>query len=309
MSARGLLALALALGGALGCDADQRRYAEAVDAELAGKVGEAETRYRALCEPRSPACDKARIRLDRLGLDAAFRALDEGRHTEAKQALDALSASRDAATQAAAQALLRHPDLEQGLAWDAASALGDRREALPRMEALAEQGGPASRKARAWLAASRPSLLFARVEEACAPEGKGSCVEAVDALSSKHPEHEGLARAQTRFLAERSRVAPLLAEAERLLKQRVDRYDLEQLVDLCMSQAALPADFSRAPCETKLRRGRALPTAEALDERWRSTLAGIHDPAFTRSLTERWKAADAEGIYDPPPAPEPASPR
>lgn len=299
------LALALALGLASACDAGERRYAEAVEAELAGKIAEAEAGYRALCAAGSPRCAPARVRLDRLALDAALRALDEGRYREAGVALDALSRSPDLATQAAAQALLRHPDLAQGRAWEAASALADAGEALPRMEALAAQGGAAAQRARAWIAARRPALLLARAEAACTPEGAGSCAEAVEALSSRHPGGPEDVRARSLLLAERRRIAPALPEAERLLKQRVELYDLDQLVELCMTQAALPADFSRAPCETKLRRGRSLPAPDELEASWKKTLAAVHDPALTRGLAERWKAADAEGIYDPPSPPGP----
>ena len=64
-----------------------------------------------------------------------------------------------------------------------------------------------------------------------------------------------------------------------------------------MTQAALPADFSRAPCELKLRRGRKLPTPEALDERWKATLALVHDPALTRpQITEAKPDALVEAL-------------
>jgi hypothetical protein len=303
---RRLLAALTLLLAAAACDAGEPLFARAAEAEARGDLAEADAHYRELGARRSRLSAATEKRRERVALKRALLALDEQRYGDAKALLDPLARARDAPTAAAAAAWLAHPALEHGLAWEQASALPDRAEALPRIELLAELGLPFSPKARAWLAEHRPALLLARAEAACAPEGAGSCVQATNALSSNDPGRPEAARARALLLAEQRRVFPSLLEAERLLRLRVELYDTEQLIELCMADTPLPADFSRAPCETKLRRGRALPPPDDLARNYRATLTLIHDPALTRELEQRFTQADAEGIYDPVTWPEPA---
>ncbi|MFO0756898.1 MAG: hypothetical protein U0359_10420 [Byssovorax sp.] len=304
-----LLACALLAALAPGCARHDARYDEAARAELEGHVASAAAAYREVCARAAPRCPDARERLERMALRDGMEALAEDRFTAARDILDPLLGAVDAPTRRAAAALQKTPEMTQGLAFERALALPDPADALPAMEALAAAGTRVAPKARVFLVAHRPGILLARAEAACAPEGRGSCAEAVDALSSKHPGSPEADRAKQLLLAEQKRIRPLLDEAERMLKQRVELYDNEQLVDLCMASADMPADFSRAPCETKIRRGRALPSPEALAASWQKILDAIHDTAVTRPLALRFKAAETEGIYDAVPHPDPEAPR
>ena len=49
----------------------------------------------------------------------------------------------------------------------------------------------------------------------------------------------------------------------------------------------------------------ALVVGTALAAAWQKLLDAIHDPAVTRPLALRFKAAEAEGIYDAVPHPDP----
>src|SRR5262249_30293168 len=156
-----------------------------------------------------------------------------------------------------------------GLAWEEASALADKEQALAKIEPLADLGVPVSAKAREWLEKNRPAALLARVKAACAADARASCAEAGKALATLHPSSPENAEAQRLVQTDYARAFPLLKQAENLLIQRVELYDKDQLVEICTAKSgALNADA----CAVQVVGDRHLPTVSFLDGAWKKKL-------------------------------------
>lgn len=66
-----------------------------------------------------------------------------------------------------------------------------------------------------------------------------------------------------------------------------------------------PSEVFRTPCEIEVP-SEAIPTASFLTAAWDKKLLEIHDPTFTRPLTDRMARAAAGGLHDPEAWPKPA---
>ena len=299
-----LFAAALAAVLLAGCDAGQDPLARGAEAEGAGNLAEARARYQEVCAKGSKHCPLATRLLERLAVKEAWKAIGAGEYGKAKIALATGTASTDAAVKAAAEAASRDVAYVDGLAWEEAAALPDKEQALPRIEALVDLGVPASAQARAWLAKNRPGVLLARVKAACVAGARVSCAEAGRALASLHPESPENAEAQRLVEADYARVYPLLGQAERLIIQRVEVYDHEQL-------AAINAEKYPGGAEESAKLGgdRHLPTPAFLDGAWKKKLEEIGDPLFVKALEARYARAGSAGEQDPEPWPKPAGVR
>src|SRR5262249_47882369 len=152
--------------------------ARGADAEAAGNFAEARARYQEACDKGSKHCPLATRLRERLSVKEAWKAIAAGEYQSAKAALDTAKASTDPAVQAGAEAASQVSDLVAGLAWEEASALPDKDQALPKIEALADLGAPVSAGARGWLEKNRPAVLLARLKGACKAGASVSCAEA-----------------------------------------------------------------------------------------------------------------------------------
>jgi hypothetical protein len=285
-----------------GCDAGGDLLARGADAEAAGNYPEAIARYAEACAKSAKHCPLADRLRARLAVKAAWKAVRAGEYRKARLAIETGKAAASPAVKAAAELCSQDAELVSGLAWEEASALADEEQALPRMEALASQGVPLSEKARAWLAKNRPGLLLARVKGACKAGSGVSCAEAGRALAAGSPGSAEDAEARALVQADYQRVHPLLKQAEGLIVQRVELYDKDQLVALCVERnGGAEADA----CAAKVVGGRRMPTPSFLDGAWRKKLDEIGDPFFVKGLEARYGRAASAGEYDPEPWPKP----
>ncbi len=303
MIARRLFPLLAAIALLPACDAGEGLLARGADAESAGNLAEARARYQEVCAKQSKHCPLATRLAERLSVKEAWKAIAAGEIDKARAAIEAGKAATDPAVKAAAEAAARDPEYAAGIVWEEASALADKDQALPRVEALADLGFPVSAKARAWLAANRPGVLLARAKDACRAGARTSCAEAGKALAALHPQSPENAEAQRLVQADYARVQPLLVQAEHLLIQRVELYDKDRLVAICVEKKGTgEADA----CNTQVVGDRHLPTPTFLDGAWKKKLDEIGDPFFVKALSARYARAESAGEYDPEPWPKPA---
>jgi hypothetical protein len=235
----------------------------------------------------------------------AWKLIDEGQYVKASEALKAAAQSSDPAAKRAAEEALKYFELTQGLAWEEASAMADKKQARSRMEELAVAGAQVSAKAREWLEKNRPALLLEQVKAACKPGGQGSCVEAGEALRSLHPSSPESAEAKGLVEAEYARIYPRIKEAENLLIQRVEAYDVDKRVDFCAEHSAGRSEERELDCLVFLGKQKT-PTAKYLTEVWEKKLAEVGDPYYVKRFEGRWKRAGDAGEHDPEPWPKPA---
>lgn len=303
MTPRRLLLVPLAAALLAGCDPGAGLLAKGADAEGAGNLAEARARYQEVCARGSKQCPLATRLIERLSVKEAWKAIADGEYGKAKAAIEAAEGASDPGVKAAAEAASRDAEYTSGVAWEEASALADKDQALPKIEALADLGVPVSEKARAWLAKNRPAVLLARAKAACQAGARVSCAEAGKALATLHPESPENAEAQRLVQADYARVYPLLKQAENLLIQRVELFDKDEIVKLCVERDGTgEADA----CNTKVVGDRHLPTEAFLDAAWKKKLDEIGDPFFVKSLSDRYARAASAGEQDPEPWPKPA---
>lgn len=300
-----LVLAGLAVSTLLGCDAGREPLRKAAEAEAAGDLAGAATLYRAVCDKGSALCPTAARQADRIALVEARKALDEGAYKKARAALDAALASKDAGVKRAAEGMGKLPELEQGLSWEDAAASPEEYGALGKMEAVADAGVSASVRAREWLAKHRPRLLLARVRAACAPGGKGSCVEAGQELGRRHPGSPEQIEAQGLVDAAYARIFPLLEQAEKLVGQRAMLTDKQDYIEECIEAGGEP---ERDAC-TRKASTEPMPTVAFLTGVWQKKLDEIHDPSFVRRLEVRWERAAKDGLHELDPWPKPAGAR
>jgi len=301
-----LAAAALAAALLSGCDAGADPLARGAEAEAAGNLTEARARYKEVCDKGSKHCPLATKLGERLAVKEAWVALGAADYARARTALELGKAATDPAVKAAAEAASLSPDYVQGLAWQEASALPDKGEALPKVEALADLGVTASARAREWLEKNRPGILLARVKVACTAGAKVSCAEAGKALATLHPGSPASAEAQQLVQTDYARIHPLLKQAEGLLNQRVELYDKDQLVELCIQRTG---SGNAEGCAADVVGTRHLPTPSFLDGAWKKKLDEIGDPSFVKALEARYLRAGNAGEFDPEPWPKPVGGR
>jgi hypothetical protein len=311
---RPLFAAALAALLLSGCDAGSDPLARGADAEAAGHFAEARAHYKEACDKSPKRCPLATRLGERLSVKEAWSAIDAGDYGKARAAIEAAAAASDPAVKAAAEATSHVAEYVHGLAWEEASALPDKEQALPKIEALADLGVPASAKARAWLETNRPGVLLARVKGVCSVGGHvggtaggkagalASCADAGKALALLHPRSPENAEAQAIVQADYARAYPLLKQAENLINQRVELYDRDRLVRICTEKNG---ESSIDACSAQAVGDRHLPTPSFLDDAWKKKLDEIGDPAFVKALEARYARAESAGEYDPEPWPKP----
>ena len=110
-----------------------------------------------------------------------------------------------------------------------------------------------------------------------------------------HPTSPESTEAQRLVQLDYLRLYPLLKQAEGLLVQRVELYDKDQLVDLCVKKSST----SPEGCEAQVVGARHLPTVHFLDGVFQSKLDEIRDAVFTKALKGRYARAEGVGEYDP----------
>jgi hypothetical protein len=226
-------------------------YDEAVRFEEQGNVGEAASRYDAVCRraPDSKLCAPSIARAAAIRLRAADDAVQAFRFSEAEELLKQVSDAGDAALQAKARGKLTQPDLVLGLRWESALALRDKRAALETMEVLASSAASVGAEATAWLAKERPGILIGRLRELC-PQDDGQCGPLSNRLEQLHPGtpeakeasvlhaawrmREDLRAQETRLARERA-LYPLRLEAEKVLKECVAVHAASEQHRQCMS--------------------------------------------------------------------------
>ena len=312
---------ALALAG---CDAARAPFAAGADAEAAGKLDDAIARYDEVCARAgtSALCARAAVRADRLRFRRALAAIDDKRFGVAKRELEAITGSKDAATHAAAAALAAAPDLVQGAAWDEASALTDKRAALPRVEALASAHVSVSADAEAWLTKHRPALLLEDVKAACGPalakkpdptDGGDpaedpSCSELGKNLALLHADAPETAEAARIVDAEYRRMYPALKKTQALIQKEHAMGEREQRIQDCMSAIGPAVDpvgsriwMVREQCEDRERKEDPMASS-ALSSDWDDVSKEIRDPAIAARLKKQREGPEPMGW--PPPARE-----
>jgi len=302
-----------------GCDHGKEPLAKGADAEALGNFVEAAAQYRAVCEKGSSLCPIATRGLERIKLTEADKVLSSGDYTKAKAAIDRAVATTDAGVKRAAEEMNKLPELEKGLAWEAASASVKPDEVFAVMEGLAGASVAVSPKAREWLEKNRPRVLLDRIKAACAPQGAGACAELGRELARLHPTSPESAEANKLVEADYARVFPRLQEAENLIGQQVTIYEKDKKIYWCMRSEAndsdpggtselplesLNASF-RAGCEAQVP-SEGVPSADFLRKAWEKKLDEIHDPSFTTQFKERMERAGKEGQFDREPWPKPA---
>jgi hypothetical protein len=235
----------------------------------------------------------------------AWQAIRAGEYGKARAAIELGKAATDPAVKAAAEEASHDDAYAYGLLWEEASALADKDQALPKIEGLVNLGVPVSADARAWLAKNRAGVLLARVKVACQlqPGARVSCAEAGKALGALHPGSPEDAEAQRLVQADHARVLPLLKQAENLIIQRVELYDKDRLVEICVEKNGTAESDA---CTAKVVGDRHLPTPEFLDGAWRKKLDEIGDPFFVKALDARYARAGSAGEHDPAPWLRPA---
>jgi hypothetical protein len=317
-----LLAIgALATSLLAGCDHGREPLARGADAEARGDFAEAVTQYREVCNSGSSLAPLAVRRIERLKLLSADKALSAGEYRKARAAIDIAIASADESVKHAAEAmsLSKQPEIEQGIAWEEASAAARPEEALPAMETVAAASAPVAAKAREWLEKNRPRILLDRVKVACAPQGTGACASLGRELARLHPTSPENAEATRLVEADYARLFLRLREAENLIGQQVVLFERERKIYWCMRDKAneadpqggensaldKPSEVFRTPCEIEVP-SEAIPTASFLTKAWDKKLEEIHDSTFTKPLGERMTRAAAEGLHDPEAWPKPA---
>lgn len=303
-----LTALALFLSLPLaGCDPGKEPLALAAAEESEGKLAEAAAHYGEVCSKGSDLCPTATRLAERLKVKQAWKTIEEGQYTKAKEALQAASQSSDGAAKKGAEEALKYFELVHGLAWEEASAMADKKQARAKMEEIAGLGAQVSPKAREWLAKNRPALLLEQVKAACKPSGEGSCAQAGAELSTLHPDSPENAEAKGLVAADYARIYPRLKEAENLLIQRLSLYDRDQLVEVCLEAKygnGMSDEEMRAACVEE-NSPTPMPTVEFLTKAWEKKLAEVGDAYYVKRFQERWERAGDTGELDPEPWPKP----
>jgi hypothetical protein len=296
LSAAYFAAAAVALAG---CDAGKDLLAKGAEAEAASDFAQARTLYQDACAKSPALCPIAIRQAEQVTLKEAWKAIAAGEYDKAKTVVEGAKAATDPAVKGAAEAASQDVEYAQGLAWEEASALADKEQALPKIEAIADLGIPVSVPAREWLAKNRPAILLGRVKVACKAGGQGSCAEAGKALATLYASNPENAEAQALVAADYQRVYPLLKQAENLLIQRVEVYDKDQIVQICMSKSSEPSDQAHTACESQVVGDRNLPSVGFLEGAWKKKLDEIKDPLFVQGLDARFKRAGSTGELDP----------
>jgi hypothetical protein len=318
-----LLCLTAALAGCGARAPDVAAEAEALAQQ--GKLEEAAARVDLTCAyapasgptPQAPSepCRASDRRAAELRIQAAEKAMGEGRFAKAERLLARALATADGPTAERAAQRLAADDLTQGLAYERALAGSDKREARKAMEAIAATKTPVAAQATAWLARELPALLVAAVNAACGPAREGSCSHAAVALrAAKLPGPEAAA-ALALAEDEQRRVYPLLVTSETFLKGFATAKERSDLIALC---ASFSNESGPAALETCMQGGLApgsVPTAADEDERrqkrtanltlWRKTMRSISDPMLVHALDERLVKADTRGEFTPMDFPKP----
>lgn len=308
MSKPGVLCLGLLL---LGCNAAKEPLARAGKAEADGNLAEAAKLYGEVCEKAkdSPLCPIARARADRLKVREAYKALDEGQFSKAKELFNAAAAAADGATKRAAAAGLGDAELKAGLAWDEAAAASDKAAARAKMEELAAGSSAMAPKARQWLAKNGSPDLLAEVKAACKPDGVGSCVELGKKIADLYPGSPEAEEAARLSQSEYARLQPLLRQAENLLIQRLEVYNKKAKYALCLEERSGGEADSDAPasCQGDLSLSEKdinFPV-HIIDEALEKKLGEVHDPGYVKAFNERYKRIGDSGEHDGEPWPKP----
>jgi hypothetical protein len=301
LSAASFAAAVLAFAG---CDAGKDVLAKGAEAEAAGDFAQARTLYQEACAKSPALCPIATRQAEQVTLKEAWKAIAAGEYDKAKKAVEAAKAATDPAVKGAGEAASQYVEYAQGLAWEDASALADKEPALPKIEAIADLGVPVSALAREWVAKNRPAILLGRVKAACRAGRQGSCAETGKALATLYPSSPENAEAQALVMADYQRVYPLLKQAESLLIQRVEVYDKDKIVEVCVSKSSEAG--AQAACESQVVGDRNLPSVDFLEGAWKKKLDEIKDPLFVQGLDARFKRAGSTGELDPAPWPKPA---
>lgn len=312
------LVLALTGCGKAGPDV----FAEGQALESEGKLEEAAARFELTCAstPKKPGCATADGRAAEARIKAAEKAMGEGKFRVAERLLVLALSTADEETAKRVSERVASDELQQGLAYERALAMPDKKDIAGAMDAIAASKAPVAAQAKAWIGRERPGLLVEAVKVACGAAHEGSCSKAVSELRAAAvtgPEAEAaIALAED----EERRMYPLRLNAEGLLqnffvvKKRDDLIEgcklprdimggamnLPGLFRDCIDAGYGPSHVLQAPeVDEQITKRRANDTV------WRRAMKSIADPEIVEALEKRrgvdYKRLD---IPKPPPAPK-----
>jgi hypothetical protein len=289
-----------------GCEAGKEPLARAGQLEAEGSFAEASKLYAETCEKAkdSPLCLIAKKRGERLRVKEGYKALDEGQFGKAKELFTAAAASEDPAVKRAATVALEAPELTAFLVWDEASAASDKAAARAKVEALAEGHTAVAPRAREWLAKNGPSVLLAEVKNACKPDGAGSCMELGAAMARRVPSSPEAAEAAKLVEDEYKRLQPTLRLAENLLIQRLEVYNKEAKVALCVEEKGGQDPEGECYSTVGVTRREIDSPKGAIDPAFDKRLAEIRDPGYVKAFRDRMRKIVESGEYDGEPWPK-----
>jgi hypothetical protein len=279
-----------------------------------GKLEEAAARVDLICAftPDGDPCRASDLRAAELRIQAAEKALGEGRFARAERLFIRALATTDAKAAESAAQRLASEDLKQGLAYERALGGSDKQAVMKTMEAVLATKTPVAAQAKAWIDRERPGLLAEAVKAACGPAHEGSCSKAaaeLEAAGAGGPEVEG-ARAIASL--EERRIHPLRLNAETLLNNFAARTKNTKLARECLAKETAGGepspecanyDVNLAVLEYVVVRFEARNRNENV---WRKAMAAIADPELIAELETRKKQAIDSGDYEKRDVPRPS---
>jgi len=290
-----------------GCDAAKEPLARAGRAEDEGNLAEAAKLYGEVCATAkdSPLCAIAKKKGARLEVKEGYKALDEGQFGKAKERYSVAAAGEDPVAKRAAAAALEDAELTAGLAWEQAAAATDKALSRAAVEELAAGHSMVAPRAREWLAKNGPAVLLAEVKAACKPDGVGSCVELGKAMVNQYPSSPEAGEAGAIVASEYARLQPALRQAENLLIQRLEVYNKEAKVALCVEARGGQDPDAECYATIGVTPGEIERPKRAIDPALDKKLTEIHDPGYVKAFRERYAKVTESGEYDGEPWPKP----
>jgi hypothetical protein len=288
-------------------------HAEAAELAQQGKLEEAAAKVDLICAftPGGDPCRESSRRAAELRIQAADKAMSDGRFGQAERLFIAALVTADAPMVESATQRLASEDLKQGLAYERALAGGEKRSLAKAMEAIAATKVPVAAQAKGWLDKERPGLLVAAVNAGCGPAHEGSCSKAaaeLRALGATGPEGSpAIALAEE----EERRVYQVRLNAEAFLKNFAARSKIEKLATECKAAkcAGQPETEICSSAEGSESEPEKRDKQRVNESVWRKAMKVIADPSLVSALEDRKKKAIDSGEIDkldiPKPKPAP----
>jgi hypothetical protein len=220
----------------------------------AGKLPEAADKLAAACavEPDKADCASIERRAAETRIEAARRAMAEGRYLAAERLVEQAMLTDAAPLRDQAAAMLRAEELATGRRYELALALPDRHMTMAAMEAIVHDKAPpnaATKRAAEWIEKERPALIAADVTEACKPDAPPafSCAAAYAELRKASGSGPAWEAAEAAGRAETARLYPLRVKAEQMIGLYVAFGRIDRKLADCVSDAPLFPEAAVAP--------------------------------------------------------------